>query len=149
MGILEELILMAKEAIDEANQRGRRPPTARAPESEPEPESEPAEHSEEELEDLRRTLARRAAQARIEQEQAERAAADQRDQQQRQREAQERERQRQVRSTSKSTAAQVVHATGAVDPQRIARLVHQPQALREMMVLSEVLGKPLALRKRR
>lgn len=138
MGLIEQLILLAKESIDEANQRGRRPP---AP-----------VRTDEEIEALREVLANRAAQARYDREQAEREAAEREAQQQaeqeRQRQAQERERSRQKQAKIVQ-ATQVVQQAGAVDPRRIARLVRHPQALREMIVLSEVLGKPLALRKRR
>ena len=138
MGLIEQLILLAKESIDEANQRGRRPP---AP-----------VRTEEEIEALREMLANRAAQARYNQEQAEREAAEREAQQQaeqeRQRHTQERDRQRQKQAKTVQ-ATQVAQPIGGVDPRRIARLVRHPQALREMMVLSEVLGKPLALRKRR
>lgn len=138
MGLIEQLILLAKESIDEANQRGRRPP---AP-----------VRTDEEIESLREMLANRAAQARYDQEQAEREAAEQQAEQQanqeRQRYAQERERSRQKQAKTVQ-ATQVTQPISGVDPRRIARLVRHPQALREMMVLSEVLGKPLALRKRR
>lgn len=138
MGLIEQLILLAKESIDEANQRGRRPP---AP-----------VRTEEEIEALREMLANRAAQARYNQEQAEREAAEREAQQQaeqeRQRQTQERDRQRQKQAKTVK-ATQVAQPISGVDPRRIARLLRHPQALREMMVLSEVLGKPLALRKRR
>jgi len=140
MGLIEQLILLAKESIDEANQRGRRPP---AP-----------VRTDEEIEDLRRTLANRAAQARYEQEQAEREAAEQHAEQQaeqeRQRYALERERPRQRPKQTKTVqATQVAQQSGGVDARRIARLVRHPQALREMIVLREILDKPLALRQRR
>lgn len=138
MGLIEQLILLAKESIDEANQRGRRPP---AP-----------VRTEEEIEALREVLANRAAQARYNQEQAEREAAEREAQQQaeqeRQRYANERERQRQKQAKTVQ-ATQVVQQAGAVDARRIARLVRHPQALREMIVLREILDKPLALRQRR
>ena len=138
MGLIEQLIMLAKESIDEANQRGRRPP---AP-----------VRTDEEIEALREVLATRAAQARYDREQAEREAAEQQAQQQaeqeRQRYAHERERQRQKQAKTVQ-ATQVAQQAGGVDPRRIARLVRHPQALREMIVLREILDKPLALRKRR
>ena len=138
MGLIEQLIMLAKESIDEANQRGRRPP---AP-----------VRTEDEIEALRESLANRAAQARFEQEQAEREAAERHAErhaeQERQQLTQERERQRQKQAKTVQ-ATQVVQHTGAVDARRIARLVRHPQALREMIVLREILDKPLALRKRR
>lgn len=136
MGILEELIIMAKDAIDEANQRGKkRPPT---------PEHQ---RTEEELEALRQVMAERAEQARQEKEQARREAAEQRAEQQRQQEAQERERERQ-RQRQAAEAARATRA-GPIDPRRIARLTRHPAALREMIVLRELLDKPLALRRPR
>jgi hypothetical protein len=137
MGLLEELIILVKDSIDEANQRGKRKPAASAP-----------ERTEEEIDTLRRTLANRAAQARAEQEQAEQREAAAHVEQERHRQAQERERHRQKQAKTVQ-ATQVVQHPGAVDPRRIARLVRHPNALREMMVLREVLDKPLALRRRR
>ncbi|MBA3699362.1 MAG: hypothetical protein H0W78_10960 [Planctomycetes bacterium] len=141
MGLIEQLILLAKESIDEANQRGKRPPAAPAP-----------EYTEDEIATLRQVRANRVVQARMDQEQARRDAEEQRAEQQRQYETQQRdgERQRQRQRQQQTVeAARVVHASGAVDPRRIARLVRHPGALREMIVLREVLDKPLALRPRR
>lgn len=145
MGLIEQLIILAKEAIDEANQRGRpQPPAPRRG-----PPEDPDEPDEEENESLRRILAHRAALARREQQLAEQQAAEQRAELQRQREAQERERELQRQRQRQAEAPRVVHAASAVDPRRIARLVRHPNALREMIVLREILDKPLALRRRR
>ncbi|HEX3132042.1 MAG TPA: hypothetical protein VHX44_00500 [Planctomycetota bacterium] len=138
MGLLEELIILVKETIDEVNERNKPKPTAM-----PMPD-----RNEEERENLRRTLARRAAEARqAEQQAAEHAAAEQHADQERHRQAQERQRhhQKQVQAVH---AAQVTRHVGSVDARRVARLVHQPKALREMVVLKEILDKPLALRRR-
>lgn len=142
MGLLDELIILVKETIDEVNERNNPKPTA-AP---------AAQRNDEEMENLRRTLARRAAEARhAEQQAAEHDAAEQYAEQERQRSVQQREqeRERQRQKQAKIVqATQVVQQAGGVDPRRIARLVRHPQALREMIVLNEVLGKPLALRRR-
>jgi hypothetical protein len=138
MGLLEELIILVKETIDEVNERNKPKPTAM-----PMPQ-----RNEEERENLRRTLARRAAEARQAEEQAaEFSAAEQHAEQERHRLAQERQRhhQKQVQAVQ---AAQVTHHVGSVDARRVARLVRQPKALREMIVLKEILDKPLALRRR-
>lgn len=139
MGILEELIIMAKEAIDEANQRGKKRPPAPVP-----------ERTEEEIEELRQVMAERAARARQDQEQARQEAAERRAEQQRQHEAQERERERErQRQRQAVEATRAGRTVGAVDPRRIARLARHPAALREMIVLRELLDKPLALRRPR
>ena len=141
MGLLEELIILVKDSIDEANQRGRRKPEAPAP-----------QRTAEEIEALRHTLANRAAQARAEQEEAQQQQAAAHAEQERQRHAheRERERERQRQKQAKTVqATQVVQHGGAVDARRIARLVRHPQALREMIVLREILDKPLALRRGR
>lgn len=135
MGLIEQLIILAKESIDEANQRGRRPPAA------PDPNDD-----EDEIQTLRRTLAQRAAEARAEQEFAKREEAQRRAELEQQRQAQEREQQRQRQRQTET--ARVTYAPTAVDARRIARLVRHPNALREMIVLREILDKPLALRRR-
>ncbi len=137
MGLLEELIILVKDTIAEASERKREQPTGAAP------------RSAEEIEALRRTLARRAAEQRhAEQEAEEHAAHEHHAQQERQRAAHERERhhQKQVKAVH---SAQVAHQTGAVDQSRIVRMLRQPHALREMIVMKEILDKPLALRPRR
>jgi len=142
MGLLDELIILVKETIAEANERNNPRPTAM-----PAPQ-----RSEEEMEALRRTLAQRAAQARhAEQQEAEEAAHArhaQHAEQERQRLAHERQRHHQKQAQAVK-AAQVTRHVGSVDARRVARLVRQPQALREMIVLKEILDKPLALRPRR
>ena len=138
MGLLEELIIMAKDAIDEANQRGKKRPAAPA-----------RERSEEEIEALRQVMAERAAQTHQEQEQARQEAAERRAEQQRQHEAQERERERERQRQRQAAEAARATRAGAVDPRRIARLARHPGALREMIVLRELLDKPLALRRPR
>jgi hypothetical protein len=55
----------------------------------------------------------------------------------------ERQRQRLAAEAARATRA------GVVDPRRIARLARHPGALREMIVLRELLDKPLALRRPR
>jgi outer membrane translocation and assembly module TamA len=136
MGLLDELIVLVKETIEEANQRNNPQPTAPS-------QSAPPQRSAEEVEALRRSLARRAAEMRQAEQQAEEHAAEQ----ERQRQLAERER-HQRKQAEAVHAAQVIHHGGAVDQQRILRLMRQPNALREMIVLREVLDKPLSLRRR-
>ena len=131
MGVLDDLIVLVKDTIAEANQRGR-------------PDGDvPPQRSEEDLTALRRSLARRAAEARHDEEERERAAAER---EQHERQHQERQRQRHQAEAAAARAAQA--AGTAFDPTRIARLVRHPHALREMIVLREVLDRPLALRRR-
>ena len=137
MGLLEELIILVKDTIEDASERRRQAPLPGAP-----------QRSAEEIEVLRRSLARRAAEQQAEEQQtAERAAHEQHAQQTRQRQVHERERhhQKQVKAVH---SAQVTRHIGAVDPRRVVRLLHQPHTLRELIVLKELLDKPLALRRR-
>jgi hypothetical protein len=139
MGLLDELIILVKETIDEVNERNKPKPTAT-----PMPQ-----RNEEEMENLRRTLARRAAEARhVEQQAAEHAATEQHAEQERHRHTQERQRhhQKQVEAVH---AAQVTRHVGSVDARRVARLVRQPNTMRELMVLRELIDRPLALRRGR
>jgi hypothetical protein len=133
MGLLEELILLIKEGIEDANERNRR---AKQPAADV---SAPAERSPEEIEALRRALARRAAEQRVAQERAEAEQQAQREERQR---AEERKRQQQARRQAPPPG--VVH--GATDQRRIVRLLRQPQTLRELVVLREILDRPVALR---
>lgn len=134
MGLLEELIVLVKETIEEANQRNNPQPTT---------PTLPPQRSAEDIEALRRSLARRAAEMR----ESEQQAADHAAEQERQRQLAERERHHQ-KQVAAVHAAQVIHHTGAVDRQRITRLVRQSNALREMIVLREILDRPLARRRR-
>jgi hypothetical protein len=137
MSILGDLIILVKETLDEVNERNQPQPRPTA--------GKPVERSEEQIEALRRTLARRAAMQQLAQEQAEaQAAAEQHAERERQ-QAAERERQRQKASR---TPAKVIHHAGAVDTHRMVRLVRQPTVLRELIVLKEILDKPRALRPR-
>jgi uncharacterized protein (DUF4415 family) len=95
------------------------------------------------MEALRRSLARRAAEMRQAEQQAEEHAAEQ----ERQRQLAERER-HQRKQAEAAHAAPVIHHGGAGYQQRIQRLMRHPNALREVIVLREVLDKPLALRRR-
>jgi hypothetical protein len=136
MGLLEEVIILIKEAIDEANQRNRpRRPT-------PPPEPEQPQDDDGEIDTLRETLARRAMAVRRaeEEEERQRAMAQRRAEEERQ-QALERERQRQRQ-------AQAMRATAHRDLHRIAHLLRQPQTLRQVVVLRELLDKPLALRRK-
>jgi uncharacterized protein (DUF4415 family) len=136
MGLLDELIVLVKETIDEANERNNPRPTSQD-------RPVPAQRSAEEMEALRRSLARRAAEMRQAEQQAEEHAAEQ----ERQRQLAERER-HQRKQAEAAHAAPVIHHGGAGYQQRIQRLMRHPNALREVIVLREVLDKPLALRRR-
>ncbi len=136
MGLLDELIVLVKETIEEANQRNNPQPTTPS-------QPLPPQRSAEEIEALRRSLARRAAEMRQAEQQAEEHAAEQ----ERQRQLAERER-HQRKQAEAVHAAQVIHHGGSVDRERLLRLMRQPNALREMIILREVLDKPLALRRR-
>jgi hypothetical protein len=138
MSILGDLIILVKETIDEVNERNQPQPRPTA--------GAPIERSEEQIEALRRTLARRAAAQQREQEEADaKAAAEQHAEQKRLRHQRVAERQRQKAS---HIPAKVAHHGGAVDAHRMVRLVRQPSVLRELIVLKEILDKPRALRPR-
>ena len=139
MSILGDLIILVKETLDEVNERNQpRPrPTAGAP----------IERSEEQIEALRRTLARRAAAQQREQEEADAKAAAEHAEQERLRHQRVAERERQ-RHKASHIPAKVAHHGGAVDAHRMVRLVRQPSVLRELIVLKEILDKPRALRPR-
>lgn len=138
MSILGDLIILVKETIDEVNERNQPQPRPTA--------GAPIERSEEQIEALRRTLARRAAAQQREQEEADaKAAAEQHAEQERLRHQRVAERQRHKAS---HIPAKVAHHGGAVDAHRMVRLVRQPSVLRELIVLKEILDKPRALRPR-
>ncbi len=140
MSILGDLIILVKETIDEVNERNQPQPRPTA--------GKPIERSEEQIEALRRTLARRAAAQQHEQEQADaQAAAEQHAEHERLRHQRVAERERQ-RHKASHIPAKVAHHTGAVDAHRMVRLVRQPSVLRELIVLKEILDKPRALRLR-
>jgi hypothetical protein len=66
MGLLDELIVLVKETIEEANERNRpRPGMPDGEEPHEEPRNQPPQRSAEEVEALRRSLARRAAEMRM------------------------------------------------------------------------------------
>lgn len=147
MGLIEEVIILIKEAIDEANQRGRPRPQQSQPRRAPPPDDADGDdldgehpYTEEELEALRRSHleARQAAQ---EAEEREREAARQRAERERQ-QALERER---AQRRQAEVAAQV---RMPVVTNHVARLLRQPQTLRQVVVLREILDKPVALRRK-
>ena len=139
MSILGDLIILVKETLDEVNERNQPQPRPTA--------GAPIERSEEEIEALRRTIARRAAAQQLAHEQADtHAAAEQHAEHERLRHHHaERERQRQKAAQA---PAKVSHQTSAVDAHRIIKLIRQPTVLRELIVLKEILDKPRALRRR-
>ena len=141
MSILGDLIILVKETLDEVNERNQPQPRPTA--------GAPIERSEEQIEALRRTIARRAAAQQLAHEQAAaQAAAEQHAEHERLRHhhhAAERERQRQKAAQA---PAKVSHQTSAVDAHRIIKLIRQPTVLRELIVLKEILDKPRALRRR-
>ncbi len=135
MGLFEELIVLVKETIDEVNERQRKKHGGQ-------PSSQPSispGNQDDELARVRERLARQAAQ-----QQAERARA-----------GAEAVSARPLPQTS--APAQSKPITKSVKPviqpqghqHRLARLMHRPGTLRELVVLREILDKPLALRRRR
>ncbi len=134
MGLLEELIVLVKETIEEARERNEpaRPVASRDPE---------------EIEVLRQRMAQRAAEERRAEQVAEEREEHERIIQDRQRQVRDRER-HYLKQAKAVEAAQVTRHVGAKDPRHLIRLLHQPQALRDLVVLREILDRPLALRSR-
>jgi hypothetical protein len=144
MGILDELIILVKEAMDEAN--------GRPGGGQPRPETTSQHRSGEELENMRRTLARRAL--------AQREAAQREQNEQHQsahdeanaaqlRQAHEKAR-RQALLAQPANAQPTAHSTDLSAPlsaHNLRQLVQQPQAMRQLFVMKEILDKPLALRR--
>jgi hypothetical protein len=140
MSILGDLIILVKETLDEVNERNQPQPRPTA--------GAPIERSEEQIEALRRTIARRAAAQQLAHEQADaQAAAEQHAEHERLRHHQVAERERQRQKAAQAPAKVSTHA-GTVDAHRIIRLIRQPTVLRELIVLKEILDKPRALRRR-
>jgi hypothetical protein len=140
MSILGDLIILVKETLDEVNERNQPQPRPTA--------GAPVERSEEQIEALRRTIARRAAAQQLAHEQADaQAAAEQHAEHERLRHHQAAERERQRQKAAQAPAKVSTHA-GTVDAHRIIRLIRQPTVLRELIVLKEILDKPRALRRR-
>ena len=140
MSILGDLIILVKETLDEVNERNQPQPRPTA--------GAPMERSEEQIEALRHTIARRAAAQQLAQEQADaQAAAEQRAEHERLRHHHAAERERQRQKAAQAPAKVSTHA-GTVDAHRIIRLIRQPTVLRELIVLKEILDKPRAFRRR-
>jgi hypothetical protein len=131
MGILDELIILVKETLDEAKQNQRLPDQSQT--------NSPPQRSPEEIEALKRTLARRAMQQRAADEAAtpkpispdekHRAKADQ-------------ERLRLREQHLKEGPAKVAHTSS----HQVAHLLQQPQTLRQLIVLKEILDRPISTR---
>ena len=121
MGILDELIILVKESVEEARQQQRR---RDAPPSAP----RQAQRSPEEIEHMRRALAQRAAEVHQEVPQQQKRPAPKRPEPQ------------QIK--------QVAPPNKLDGRLPIRRLLRQPLSLRDLVVLKEVLDKPLALRRR-
>lgn len=138
MGLFIELIKTIAEAIEESRgQQGAPRPPARPVAAEAE---DTVEHAERRLADLRHA-AQRPTKTELERARAEAA----------------------LRAKVEATAARAKaeargraalaaeHAAGRLpaDPERIPRLLRQPSTLRDLVVLKEILDRPLALRRDR
>ena len=139
MGLFEELIILVKETIEEVNERQRKKQGEQQKQEAPSQPTVASGNQDDELARVRERLARRAAQ-----QQAERAAA-------------------MARVEAEAAAArplpqlQPKPITKPLKPilqqqgghHRLAKLLHRPGTLRELVLLREILDKPLALRQRR
>jgi hypothetical protein len=132
MGILDELVILVKETIDEANQRNRQADSS----------SHQSQRSPDEIEALKRTLARRAMQQRT----AEAAVSPHvipLTQDEQRRSDYDRERKRLRQQNHDDGPAKVKHNP----THRAAKLLRQPATLREMIILKELLDKPISMRR--
>jgi hypothetical protein len=132
MGILEELIILVKESLDEAKQN-QRPP-------EPSETDAPPRRSPEEIEALKRTLAKRAMQQRAADEAT--AAPTPLSPDAKHRAKYDQERLRLHQQHLKDGPAKVNHHSS----HQVATLLRQPQTLRQLIVLKEILDLPISQR---
>lgn len=127
MGLFDEIRKALEEAAEEARQQGRPVPERAAPVDEDQAQAR-----------RQRAFARQAAEANAQA--AAEAAAEQA---------------RRVSTAAnqvKNHAATIQHAAPVqprtTSPERIRQLLRQPRSMREIIVLSEVLARPLALKRR-
>jgi hypothetical protein len=131
MGLLEELIILVKETIDEVSERNRERERAR-----PQPSASPT--GQVEIDELRaRMLQQRRAAA-----EAARAA-------QQAAEAPPPAPRHHHHHERRPAQAPVKAAAQPQSAERLAKLLRQPQTVRELFVLKELLDKPLSLRRGR
>ena len=137
MGLLEDLIVLYKETQDEVAQRAKRAEQPGAPASGRAP-------SVDELRERQRQLNRRAnAPARAAK--AEAPAAEPADAAAQRHAARHAERHAAERLAEKDAAK--AKAAAHSSHERLARLMRQPRTLRDLVILKELLDRPLALRR--
>ncbi len=132
MGILDELIDLVKETMDEAKQRQQ-------PTSQPQSAPAPAPHrSPENIEALKRTLAQRAMKQRA----ADEAAIPVISPDAKHRAKYELERTRLRTQHQEEGLAKVTHQP----VHRAATLLRRPETLRDLIILKELLDRPISMR---
>jgi hypothetical protein len=139
MGFLEDLIQTIQEAMEESKQRQQPPPAPHHGRSQPQRMASPTAppmvvRTFDEVESTRERVVRMAAEKAEKAEQAERADAAHRI----------------VAHQAPRTPAKAAPGRPALDyAHRLRRLIHQPAALRDLIVLKEILDRPLVLRQGR
>jgi hypothetical protein len=148
MGILDELIILVKESLDDARERQGGGNSGGNSGGTNERRPETTHRSGEELENMRRALARRALlqreaaqrdQSELTQSNADAAQA---------RQAAEKAR-RQALLVQPTTASVANVAVTDLSAGAFQQLLRQPHVMRQMILMKEILDKPLALRQRR
>ncbi len=153
MGFLDELLKTIEEAADEANGRQRprpQPPAPRPAQPPPAPETPADQNDDIDTidEDLLRRQQLEAERQRAFKERARAEHAAEEAQQQARRKVLEESRRAQAAAQSVLRRdAQIARAAPPIGAVRIATMLRQQQTLRELVVLREVLDKPLALRR--
>jgi hypothetical protein len=139
MGLLDEIMRQLQEAADEARRQQQ-------PGAPPAASNSPGQQGD--AERLRRRLAQAASDKQAQRSAANEAGREHAEAQRRREQAAAAER----AERAEASAAQKVRRSArqaAVDAPALGRLLRQPTTVRRLMVFSEILQKPLALRRRR